>query len=110
VTEVYSTANSILTQGFQQTFKTVGPIDAIISLQSAGKLLPNPANDRVIFKVDNPEGLQYRLFDLNGRVLQNGKLETTSTSIDLTGLSPSVYFIKIIKGNKEVNTYKLVKQ
>jgi hypothetical protein len=110
VTETFLGSASTLTQGFQQTFKTVSPVNEINSLEFKITALPNPASDRVILTVENPERLQYRLYDLNGRLLRTAQLETTITGIDLTGLSPSVYFLKIIKINTEVKTFKLIKQ
>jgi hypothetical protein len=56
------------------------------------------------------ENLRFRLFDINGILLQDKKVESKETEISMDNLSSSVYFLKVIKNNVEVKVFKIVKR
>ncbi|KAF0129359.1 MAG: hypothetical protein FD155_2587 [Bacteroidetes bacterium] len=65
------------------------------------KLYPNPTSDRLyVQNVDDFEGKDYQIVDLNGKVLQTGKIAQSSTVINISGLPSGVYFVKIAEVNK----------
>ena len=53
--------------------------------------------------------LNFLLYDMQGKLLQNEKLTGTETQIYMSGLVPSTYFVKVVKYNKEIKTYKIIK-
>ena len=46
---------------------------------------------------------------MNGKLLQNEKITGNQTSIAMGNLVPANYFVKVIQGNKEVKTFKIIK-
>lgn len=73
-------------------------------------LFPNPARNYMHLKVDNFEGLEYVLFDMNGRKLDAAKLQAHKTSIFLYNLSPGTYLIKIMEGQKDIKNFWIIKK
>ena len=53
--------------------------------------------------------LSYQLYDMNGKLLENKKVTGNETSIVMSNLVPATYFVKVTEGNKEVKTFKIIK-
>ena len=47
---------------------------------------------------------------MNGKLLQSEKITGNQTSIVMSNLVPATYFVKVIQGNKEVKTFKIIKK
>ncbi len=73
-------------------------------------VFPNPAHHHVHLKVDNPDGLSYVLFDMNGGKLNAEKLSAYKTSIPVYNLSTGTYLIKIMKGQKDIKNVLIIKK
>lgn len=72
---------------------------------------PNPATDFLTLdlKDSKPGELHFYLYSLDGSLLQNKKITSTRTLIDMAEYSPSTYFIRVLEGKKEVKKFKIVK-
>jgi hypothetical protein len=75
---------------------------------------PNPTTDFVNI---NTEGFElnntqqsYRLYDIQGRLLQQNKIEQTQTQVSLNNLSSSIYLLVIYVDNKLLKTFKILKK
>jgi len=68
-------------------------------------VFPNPANNFVNIDVKSSKSVTYKvqLFDLSGRILeekiQESAFGVTRTSLDLSGVKPGLYFIKVSNQN-----------
>jgi hypothetical protein len=109
-----SGTNGTVTQGVQQPYE-ISVVTAIenakgINLECA--VYPNPTRGlvKLIIESIDFENLRFRLFDLNGILLQDKKVESRETEISLDNLSSSVYFLKVIKNNLEVKVFKIIKK
>ncbi len=113
---VYTTntgANGSVAQGVQQPYE----ISEVIGLEEAKginleyKVYPNPATDllTLIIKNYDSENLSYQLFDINGKLLENKKLTGNETTIMVEALVPAAYFLKVIDDQKELKTFKIIK-
>ncbi|MDA3953342.1 MAG: T9SS type A sorting domain-containing protein [Bacteroidales bacterium] len=106
----------ILTQGFQQAYFDITSIeDPLLSGNFNLKVYPNPASDFVWVELESEEINEaiVELYDLNGKLVYNSKLNITEvrTQISLTNLSSSQYILKISDSSGEVlHTYKLIKR
>ena len=71
-------------------------------------IYPNPATDVVKLKIKdfNVENLCYQLYDLNGQLLQNGKIICNESIIPLGNLAPATYFLKVVHDESEVHPVK----
>ena len=110
--ETFSNSNNILTQGFHQTNLIAIAIKELKDLKFEIIVFPNPTKDFVLLKIpiENFTGLQYKIYDIHGKLLQNKILKENETEISFANFSPSTYFIKVSDGNKVLKTFKIVKQ
>jgi hypothetical protein len=113
---VYTTntgSNGTISQGVQQPYE----ISILTGLEGAKDInlvclaYPNPASDFLTLKIENfdKEKLSYKLLDANGKLLENKKVIGNEVTISMGNLLPSIYFLKVINGNKEVKTFKIIK-
>lgn len=108
-----SGTNGTITQGVQQPYE----ISVLTALESAGEITlesivyPNPTRGliKLIIESSGDEDLRFRLYDINGVLLQEKKIESRETEITMENVSAAVYFLKLIKNNKEVKVFKIVK-
>ncbi|MEI6754788.1 MAG: T9SS type A sorting domain-containing protein [Paludibacter sp.] len=112
---VYTTnvgANGTISQGVQQPYEisiTTGTDKKDINLFYS--VYPNPTIDYLTLKVADLEPLNYayKLFDRTGRIFKSEKITTVTTSISMDGLMPNTYILKISVKNKEVKSFKIIK-
>ena len=102
-----------MAQGVQQPFE----ISIVTELEEAKDIslnfsaYPNPATDLLKLKIENNKtgNLTYLLYDISGKLLENKKMEESETNISMRTLSPSTYFLIIKDDNKEVKTFRIIK-
>ncbi|MEM9389018.1 MAG: S8 family serine peptidase [Bacteroidota bacterium] len=83
------------------TFDTV--IEELVEKQVS--IYPNPTTD--VATIDHlPSGAKVRLLDISGRVL----LQTTDSTIDMSGKRSGLYFIEIVSLGGESKKLKLIKR
>ncbi len=72
---------------------------------------PNPATDFLILKVqrDKIDNLSYRLFDINGKLLEEKPIGDAETNISLRRYPSAAYFLKVINNSKEIKIFKITK-
>jgi hypothetical protein len=110
---VYTSAtgtNGSLAQGVQQPYEistTVGIKETAITLELS--VYPNPTSDYLTLKVEDNTELNYQLYDLQGKVIENKKVSSTTTSINVENLSKAIYFLNVTKNNRIVKTFKIIK-
>jgi hypothetical protein len=109
-----SGTNVTIVQGVQQPYE-ISVVTAVRNTQEINLkcfIYPNPtgAITKLVFESPDFENLRFRLFDINGILLQDKKIESNETKVSLENLSSSVYFLKIIKNNFEVKVFKIVKK
>jgi hypothetical protein len=108
-----SGANGSVVQGVQQPYE----ISVVTALKNAEEIYlecsvyPNPTNGlaKLVFKSPDFDNLRFRLYNINGEILQDRKVESSETEISLENLSSSVYFLKVYNNNLEVKVFKIVK-
>jgi len=113
---VYTTntgSNGTVAEGVQQPweisvitgFKEASGINLIYSAY------PNPVSDFLILKVENydNDNLSYKLYDINGKPIEEQKVTGNETYISMRDLFPSLYFLKVIDNQREIKTFKIIK-
>jgi len=111
---VYTTntgSNGSVAQGVQQPYEistTVGINETSINLELS--VYPNPTTNYLTLKTDNNENLSYQLYDIQGKVIENKKVNSNATNISLEGQPTATYFLNVVKNNQIVKTFKIVKQ
>ena len=109
-----SGTNGAITQGVQQPYE-ISIATAIKNTEDINLkclIYPNPTGGitKLVFESPDFENLRIRLFDINGVLLQDKKVEGREIELSLENLSSSVYFLKVLKNNQEVKVFKIVKR
>jgi hypothetical protein len=100
-------------QGVQQPFEisVITGLERAININLICSVYPNPTVDFLTLKVENydREGLSYKLFDVNGKLLESKKVTRNETSISMTNYIPAIYFLRVTDNRKEIITFKIIK-
>ncbi len=121
---VYTTStgtNGSVAQGVQQTYE----ITAVTGIEEAKGIslevsaYPNPTTDYLTLNVGastslNDQPMSYKLYDMNGKIIETKKIVDENTTIVMSNLLPANYFLTVIKimdgkSPQEVKTFKITK-
>ena len=102
-----------VTEGVQQPYEilVVTGIEEGLGINLSVLAYPNPTTDFLNLKIENygNTNLSYQLFEMNGKRLKTEKITGNETSITMNNLVPATYFLKVIEGNKEIKTFRIIK-
>ena len=115
---VYTTntnSSGSVAQGVQQSYEisaTTGLSETGINLNLSA--FPNPTTNYLILEIGastSPSNqiMSYELYDISGKLLENNAIVANSTTIKMEQLATATYFLKITENNKEVKTFKIIK-
>jgi len=106
-----SGSNGDISHGVQQPYEiyAVGLEEESNNISLA--VFPNPSSDYLTLKFDDysNELMDYQIFDLNGKLIKNERINMDQTQIDLTSFVNGTYFIEIIKESKKIQAFKIIK-
>jgi hypothetical protein len=109
----YSDGNKSVTQGIQQPYEisVVTAIENTEGITLDFKIYPNPTRDFIILTIKpfDDDRLLYRLYDFNGILLTEKKIDAGMTEIPMVAFYPSIYFLRIFKDNQVVKVFKIIK-
>ena len=109
VTATLTNTNNILTQGFHQTNLTVLAVDDF-DINFQARVFPNPAQDVLQLDIQNYSGLNYKLYDIQGRQLSYAVIGNKNTLINTTQYAKGIYLLVILNENKQkLKTYRIIK-
>ncbi len=110
----YSGTTGSVAQGVQQPYEisVVTAVENTESITLGYKVYPNPTSGVLILtaKLSDTGNSRFRLYDLNGILLQDMLIESDLTEIDVQFLSPGIYFLSVIQDNQEVKVFKIIKK
>jgi hypothetical protein len=114
VFNVVTGTTGFIIQGVQQPFE-ISVVTAIANTEDITLeciVYPNPTNGiiRLVIKSFEDGKMRLLLYDMNGILLQEKKIEDSETIISMENLLPSIYFLKVLKGNLEVKVFKIIKK
>jgi len=112
---VYTTntdASGTVSQGVQQAYEifTVGIKETELNILLT--VFPNPTSDNLTLQISdyNNEKLSYQLYDIQGKLLNNGQVTAQQTQINTSSLPSATYFINVVnQENKQVQSFKIIK-
>lgn len=112
---VYTTntgSNGSVAQAVQQPYEistTVGINETSIQLELS--VYPNPTTNFLSLNVESEKlkDLSYQLIDLQGKVIDNKKVSTATTTIAMENLPKAIYFLRISNNNQVVKTFRIIK-
>lgn len=109
----YNDPDASVAEGVHQPYE----ISVVTAIKEANGIIlsvtayPNPTTDYLTLRIDefDTSDLSYQLYDIQGKLLQNEKITGNQTTIAMSTLGPATYFLKVVQGNKEVKTLKIIK-
>ncbi|MGB5462787.1 MAG: T9SS type A sorting domain-containing protein [Aureibaculum sp.] len=104
-----SNTGNTLTQGFHQTNLTVLAIEDF-DINYQARVFPNPTQDLFQVEIQNFEGLNFKMYDIQGRQLSKEKLNSINTTINTTPYAKGLYLLVILSENNQLlKTYRIIK-
>ena len=102
-----------INEGVQQPYEIYDVTDVqsaiydVISLSA----FPNPTSDYLTLHIesDDIEGFDCAMYDISGKEILQKRITSSETSLDMNSLSSAIYFVRVTKQNREVKTFKIVK-
>lgn len=106
--------NGSVTQGVQQpyeiSFMRENDDSSLVNINCS--VFPNPGSDFLTLKVENysDSALSYQLYNIVGQKIEEKSIYTTQTNVAIDWLVPAIYFLKIMKYDQEIKTFKIIKR
>lgn len=74
-------------------------------------IFPNPTSANVVLKISTVpfDEFDFLLYDLSGRLIMNQKVKGNETIIRMDMLVDAMYLLKVNRNNREVQTFKIIK-
>jgi hypothetical protein len=106
-------STGVVSQGVQQSYEIWITTESIEGKQITLSVsaFPNPTTDYLKLNIEageHPE-LIYQLSDLNAKILENAIINGPEALIEMNKYAPSVYFLRVIKGDIIIKTFKIIK-
>ena len=106
-------SSGTILEGVQQPYEisVVTSIENTEFISLVCRLFPNPTRGvvKLIVKTDDYQNMGFQLYDINGTILQDKPIEDEETEISMDNLFSSVYFLRVIRENREIKVFKIIK-
>jgi len=104
-----------VTQGVQQPYEisiTTGLLETGVNLNLTA--YPNPTTSYLMLQIDasaalSNQSMSYQLYDISGKLLESNTIVASSTTIKMEQIPTGTYLLKVTQNNKEVKTFKIIK-
>lgn len=107
-----STTGSVA-EGVEQPYEIsiVTSVNEYVKKDIGLTVYPNPTTNLIKLKVEssNIDNLSFQLYDLQGKLLETQKINSANTLINVENFPNATYFVKVLRNNKEVETFKIIK-
>ena len=74
------------------------------------EVYPNPSQGDVYLVISQWNGLEFKLFDLQGKLLMSAPITEEKTTIPLEKYSHSGYLLNVIQDQKTNKTFRIIKK
>ena len=113
---VYTTntgTNGSVAQGVQQAYEIYNVGIKETELNISLSIFPNPTAANLTLQISdyNNEKVSYQLYDMRGKLLNNGKIVAQQTKIEMTSLPTAAYYVNVVnQENQKVQSFKIIKK
>jgi hypothetical protein len=99
-------------QGVQQPYEIyveLGIENSSIALELSA--YPNPTIHSLTLNVGNTfsENLHFELCDLNGKIIERRKINSSTETINMESLATATYFLKVSNAKNQIKIFKIIK-
>ncbi|MFA6403381.1 MAG: T9SS type A sorting domain-containing protein [Salinivirgaceae bacterium] len=117
VTETFDSGTYTLTQGFQQSkLEPVGIDEPKEPLTGAIEVFPNPTQGLVFVKLttellpQNEVPNRYVLYDIQGKLLEQGPIPENSFILDLNPYKGAVYYLRLFNPDSNIQSTVIIQK
>ncbi len=99
-------------QGVQQPFEIFTLMGAEFSNITVNAVAyPNPTHSTLTIAITNYslESMKYQLIDIMGRAMMENSISEPETLLNMDSLPAATYLLKLIDNNREIKTFKIIK-
>jgi hypothetical protein len=104
--------NATLSQGVLQVYNRF-PINYVFNVDNTNtiQIWPNPVSNNLFIQIDDKPvtDASYKVLDLNGQLVENNRIASSNTIIDMQKYPSGIYVVKIIYSNKKSVNFKIIK-
>lgn len=111
---VYTTSTGTtgsVAQGVEQAYEiySVGIKETTLNISLS--VFPNPTSDFLTLKVEdyNNETLSFDLLNEQGKLILSEQITNQETQVAMSTLARGFYFINVLQANKNIQTFKIIK-
>ncbi len=106
ISQYWNNNSETLVNISKRQFLDYGDISGLSDVNGPTNIFPNPANNYLNVLVKNDVESTYQIYDVTGKVLINGLLNSDVNQINLSDLPAGFYVIKLISShNQSVNAF-----
>ncbi|MFW5657372.1 MAG: T9SS type A sorting domain-containing protein [Bacteroidota bacterium] len=116
--QTHTGTSGSVSEGVQQPYEisVVTAIEEAKGINLSVTVYPNPTTDYLTLSIDDNvqtrhalSQLSFQLYHINGKLLQKGKITDNQISIIMGDFASATYFLKVMQGDKEIKTFKILK-
>ena len=109
--ESISNASGSVSQGVQQAFEIATLLLTENTFNFSLTAFPNPTQSFLTLGIENlnQKKISFQLIDLEGKLVQQGEIQSTETRLDMTQLPVATYFLEVYQEGKNIHTFKIIK-
>lgn len=114
------TSGASFTSGFSASISqddrtpvlSILPVNIENEISCPVEVYPNPNNEMVMIRIKNStiHDFLYVLYDVSGKVMEQKGIESNITAVNIHNYSAGVYLLKVIKTNKEIRLFEIIKK
>ena len=108
----FSDTNNSEAQGVQQPYEisVINGTELVEGIILKYKIYPNPAHSQLLLEIENdlPDAF-IQLFDIVGKLIITNQVSSGTNQINLDGLIPATYILKLTSGKNFIQAFKVVK-
>jgi hypothetical protein len=106
ITQNWNNNSEALVNISKRQFLDYGDISGLLDVNEMTSIFPNPANNYLNVLVINDVKSTYQIYDVTGKVLNYGLLNSDVNQINISDLPTGFYFIKLISSQKQsINSF-----
>ena len=108
----YATNLVTYTQGFHQSYVVELALGTNEPLTKVNVLIyPNPASNFLKIEMESSDGSRYLLHDLMGKLVREGSLNTSSTTVDISNLADGTFRLSVAnQRGRTLNSFLVIKK
>jgi len=106
-----SATTGTVAQGVQHAYEIyeVGTKETILNISLS--VFPNPTTEYLTLNIGNYNNvaMTYHVYDLQGKLILNGAIISSNTTINVSELVASTYFVQVHQEGKVTQVFKVIK-